>query len=124
MTDEEYIKKFGKVFVDAWLNDINNAVFVPNLQRIEEVKTSYDALRKLFEDDDDTTITLERDKEFGRSMSIELRSSAILLNRRELRDFLIALSRANYIEICSSQDERAVVHLEFSDCFTKIGKTK
>ena len=121
MTDEEFIKKFGKAFVDQWLNDVDNAVLMTNFPRVEEVKASYDALRKLFSDDDATTIELSREEEFGRAMTIEIRSPAVLLSHKELRDFLVALSRADYIDICASQDEKAVINLEFSNCFIKIG---
>ena len=122
MTNEEFIRRHAKPLVDKWLKEIDRAVMMPVVNKLEIVAEAEAILKMVFADDEATSVRTYKDDVWHTAMYLEIRSPAILLNNESEQYFCAALGMADSIEICASDDELAVVVLEFDDCFTIVGK--
>lgn len=124
MTDEEFIKQFGKPFMDLWRRDIDNVVLMVNPDRIKDCHDAEQMLREVFADDD-ATFSISRDDFNYRAILIEVRFDIFVVRSDKYEQFLTAILLSDSIEICASYDgSQAVMNLEFQNCFVPIGKTE
>lgn len=118
-SEDDLLKLVG----EAIKNDVDGAVLLPDMQRMQAVANACETLEEIIREySPDAKIKISLDEMTHRHMGFSAAASSFDLENIEA--LCGALSVANAIEIFAKRNGDSEIVITFRDCFVKIGSQK
>lgn len=115
-SEDDLLKLIG----EAIQNDVNGAVIVPDVERIQAVKNACDTLTEIIREySPNAKIEIAMDEMTHRHLGFS--ATAAYFDMESIEALCGALSISNAIEVFARTNGDATIVITFRDCFVKIG---